>query len=103
MPDVSMVRFAAFGNRNADPKTTLPNVILRNEDYGRIARLLSDGTPVTLEFDIRNRVFPEGTTSYNTVGEITGSDKKDEVIMLGGHLDSWHAATALRITPSAAR
>ncbi|HKG78700.1 MAG TPA: M20/M25/M40 family metallo-hydrolase, partial [Pyrinomonadaceae bacterium] len=40
-----------------------------------------------------NRVYPEGATSYNTVGEIHGSDKADEVIMLGGHLDSWHAAT----------
>ena len=50
--------------------------------------------PVTLEFDIRNRVIPEGTTSYNVVGEIfVGSEKPDEVIMLGGHLDSWHSAT----------
>jgi len=36
---------------------------------------------------------PDGVTSYNVVGEIWGSDKKDEVIMLGGHLDSWHSAT----------
>ncbi len=83
----------AFGNRNADPKATLPTVILRNEDFGRIARLLKAGTPVTLEFDIRNRFFPEGVTSYNVVAEIPGTDKKDEVVMLGGHLDSWHAAT----------
>ncbi len=83
----------AFGNRNADPKVTLPTVILRNEDFGRIARLLKGDTPVTLEFDIRNRFFPEGVTSYNVVAEIPGSDKKDEVVMLGGHLDSWHAAT----------
>lgn len=83
----------AFGNRNADPKTTLPTVVMRNEDYGRITRLLAGGTPVTLEFDIRNRYFPEGTTSYNVVAEIPGTDKRDEVVMLGGHLDSWHAAT----------
>jgi carboxypeptidase Q len=83
----------AFGNRNADPKTTLPTVVMRNEDFGRITRLLAGGNAVTLEFDIRNRYFPEGTTSYNVVAEIPGSDKKDEVVMLGGHLDSWHAAT----------
>ncbi|MDQ3372827.1 MAG: M20/M25/M40 family metallo-hydrolase, partial [Acidobacteriota bacterium] len=71
----------------------VPTVVMRNEDYGRIWRLLNDGTPVSLEFDIRNRTIPEGTTSYNTIGEIVGTDKKDEVIMLGGHLDSWHAAT----------
>ena len=55
--------------------------------------LMADGTAVSLEFDIRNRTIPEGATSYNVIGEITGTDKKDEVIMLGGHLDSWHAAT----------
>jgi hypothetical protein len=83
----------AFNHRAFDITKTVPTVVLRNEDFGRIARILADGTPVSLEFDIRNKMFPEGATSYNVVGEITGSDKKDEVIMLGGHLDSWHSAT----------
>ena len=83
----------AFGNEKTDPKTILPTVILRNEDFGRVTRMLNDGTAVTLEFDIRNRFFPEGATSYNVVAEIPGTDKKDEVVMLGGHLDSWHSAT----------
>jgi len=83
----------AFNNRSFDVAKVVPTVVMRNEDYGRIWRLLSDNTPVSLEFDIRNRTIPEGTTSYNTIGEIVGTDKKDEVIMLGGHLDSWHAAT----------
>jgi len=46
-----------------------------------------------LEFNIVNRIYPDGKTSYNTVAEIPGTDKADEMIMLGGHLDSWHAAT----------
>jgi Zn-dependent M28 family amino/carboxypeptidase len=71
----------------------LPTIVLRNEDYGRIARIVADGSPVELEFKIVNRLYPEGKTSYNTVAEIPGSDKKDEIIMLGGHLDSWHSAT----------
>ena len=83
----------AFNNRTFDVSKVVPTVVMRNEDFGRISRLLNDGTSVSLEFDIRNRTIPEGTTSYNTIGEITGTDKKDEVIMLGGHLDSWHAAT----------
>jgi len=83
----------AFNHRAYDITKTVPTVILRNEDFGRITRILADGTPVSLEFDIQNKLFPEGATSYNVVGEITGSDKKDEVIMLGGHLDSWHSAT----------
>ncbi len=83
----------AFNHRAFDITKTVPTIVLRNEDFGRITRILADNTPVSLEFDIRNKLYPEGKTSYNVVGEITGTDKKDEVIMLGGHLDSWHSAT----------
>ena len=83
----------AFQNRTYDVAKAVPTVVLRNEDYGRIARILADGTPVVLEFNVVNHTYPEGKTSYNTIAEIPGTDKKDEVIMLGGHLDSWHSAT----------
>ncbi len=83
----------AFNNRTFDVDRVLPTVVMSNEDFGRITRILADGTDVKLEFNIVNHVYPEGTTSYNTVAEIPGTDKADEVIMLGGHLDSWHAAT----------
>jgi hypothetical protein len=83
----------AFQNRTYDVTKAVPTVVLRNEDYGRISRIMADGSPVRLEFNIVNRLYPEGKTSYNTIAEILGSDKKDEVIMLGGHLDSWHSAT----------
>jgi carboxypeptidase Q len=86
-------RVRAFHNRNYDPSKFPPTVMLSNEDYGRITRVLADATPVELEFNIVNRIYPEGKTSYNAIAEIAGSDKKDEVIMLGGHLDSWHSAT----------
>jgi hypothetical protein len=82
----------AFSN-GYDPTKVVPTVVLRNEDFGRIVRLMNDGSKVELEFDIRNQIYPEGKTAYNTIGEIAGSDKADEVIMLGGHLDSWHSAT----------
>ena len=82
----------AFSN-GYDPTMVVPTVVMRNEDFGRIVRLMKNGSKVELEFDIRNQIYPEGKTAYNTIGEITGSDKADEVIMLGGHLDSWHAAT----------
>src|SRR5881394_2024461 len=86
-------RIRAFNNRTYDIAKALPTVVMSNEDYGRITRILADGTDVTLEFNIVNRIYPEGKTSYNTVAEIPGTDKADEVIMLGGHLDSWHSAT----------
>ncbi len=86
-------RIRAFNNRTFDPAKAIPTAVISNEDYGRISRILADGTPVEIEINIVNRLYPEGKTSYNAIGEIAGTDKKDEVIMLGGHLDSWHAAT----------
>lgn len=83
----------AFNNNTFDVNKVIPTVVMSNEDFGRITRILNDGTQVELEFNIVNRIYPEGRTSYNTIGEIRGTDKADEVIMLGGHLDSWHAAT----------
>jgi hypothetical protein len=83
----------AFNNRTFNVGAVVPTVVMSNEDYGRITRILADKTQVILEFDIVNHIYPEGKTSYNTIAEITGSNKADEVIMLGGHLDSWHAAT----------
>ncbi len=83
----------AFSNNTYDPTKVIPTVVMRNEDFGRIVRLVKGGSNVRLEFDIRNQNYPEGATAYNTVAEIVGTDKADEVIMLGGHLDAWHSAT----------
>ncbi|MEQ1909487.1 MAG: M20/M25/M40 family metallo-hydrolase [Vicinamibacterales bacterium] len=83
----------AFNNRTFDVAKAVPTVVMRNEDFGRIFRILGDGTPVEVELNIVNRTIPEGATVYNVVAEIPGSDKAREVVMLGGHLDSWHSAT----------
>ena len=84
---------AAFSNTTYDLTKAVPTVILRNEDYGRIARLVADGRAVEVELSIRNEVYPDGHTAFNAIAEWPGTDKKDEVVMIGGHLDSWHAAT----------
>jgi carboxypeptidase Q len=83
----------AFANRTYDVEQALPTVVLRTEDYNRIARLLEHGTEVELEFDIRNNSYPERTTEYNYTAEIVGSEFPEEVILIGGHIDSWHAGT----------
>jgi len=80
-------------NRTYDPAKAVPTVEMRNEDYGRISRLLADALPVELEFDIVNRSYPDGRTAYNVIAEIPGGDRRQEIVMLGGHLDSWHGAT----------
>jgi hypothetical protein len=85
-------QIVAFNNSTYDVLKAVPTVVMRNEDYGRIARILADGTPVELEATIVNKSYPAGP-SYNTVAEIAGSDKAAEVVMAGGHLDSWQSAT----------
>jgi carboxypeptidase Q len=89
--DHGIIRVAQ--HRGYDSSKTIPGVMLRNDDYGRIERLLADGEDVRLEFNIINHDYPEGKTTYNVIGEIPGSDKADEIVMLGGHLDSWQSAT----------
>jgi Iap family predicted aminopeptidase len=70
----------------ADP---LPALQLSREQYGQIYRDLKRGTPVRLEVNIQNRWLTTDSLAYNTLGEIPGSDLKDQVVMLGAHLDSW--------------
>lgn len=80
-------------NSTYDWTRAVPTLVMRNEDYGRISRIMDDGTPVTLRINIQNKEYPEGTKVYNAIGEIPGTDKAAEVVMLGGHYDSWHDAT----------
>jgi hypothetical protein len=80
------------GNRTADPATMLPTITVAAEHYGRVVRQLEKKVPVTLEADIRNTYHPN-PTMFNVVGEIRGTDKADELVMLGAHFDSWHAST----------
>jgi carboxypeptidase Q len=80
-------------NGTYDWTRAVPTLVMRNEDYGRISRIIDDGAAVTLRINIQNKEYPEGATAYNALGEIPGTDKKDEIVMLGGHYDSWHDAT----------
>lgn len=74
---------------------SLPEMVLSAEDFLRIRRLLQTSGKVTLELDIRCQWYTNDLKGYNVVAEIPGTDKdlKDQVVMLGGHLDSWHSAT----------
>ena len=83
----------AFANYTFDPERSLPSVIMRTEDYQRIARLLANDVAVELEIDIRNEIYPDRTTEYNYTIDIPGTDLAHEVVYIGGHIDSWHAAT----------
>lgn len=83
----------AFNNRTWDISQAVPTVVMRAEDYGRLWRRMDSGAPVRLELDIRNRLHPASTQGFNVVAEIPGTEKPEEVLLLGAHLDSWHTAT----------
>lgn len=70
-----------------------PAIIMRTDDYNRLWRIIDGGLTARVEVHMENTYYPDGKTSYVTVGEIPGSDKADEVVMMGGHLDSWTSAT----------
>jgi carboxypeptidase Q len=80
---------------NENPNSpNLPSLVMGNEDYGRIYRTATiDHIPVVLRLNIHNEFYPSGRTVYNVVGELPGTDKADEVVMAGGHFDSWNPAT----------
>lgn len=80
------------GDRSAEPGAGLPRITIAAEQYGRLARLVMKKIPVTIEADIKNTYHPN-PPMFNVVGEIRGTDKADEIVMLGAHFDSWHAST----------
>jgi carboxypeptidase Q len=78
-----------------DAKPASPELEVSAEDYLHMLRLLRAGHPVELEADIKTSFFAEDPQGYNVIAEIPGTDRKlkDEVVIIGGHYDSWHAAT----------
>jgi carboxypeptidase Q len=85
---------SAFGTPR-DPKAPPQpaQVMLAVEHYGRILRTLEKRIPVTLQMDIDNRFYDDNLNAFNVLADIPGTDKADEVVMLGAHFDSWHSGT----------
>jgi hypothetical protein len=80
------------GWRPTDPP--VPAMIsLAAEHYGILSRNLANGIPVALEANIENKFYDDDPNSFNIIGEIPGTDKADEVVMIGAHFDSWHTGT----------
>jgi hypothetical protein len=93
--DDGTVFSGASGSRDASNPTKVPGLIFSTEHYGRIARMVEKGVPVTVELDVKNTFYDDNPSSFNIVAEIPGTDPKlkDEVVMLGAHFDSWHTGT----------
>ncbi len=73
--------------------TNLPQVSITAENYNRIARLLEHNVSVKLAFNIKTQFDTSNTDSFNVIAEIPGSTKPNELVMVGGHFDSWHYGT----------
>jgi carboxypeptidase Q len=83
------------GNRSYAPGEDpgVPGLVMAAEHYNRVARLLEHGTEVDLEISVTARFHEDDTKANNVIAEIPGTDRKDEIVMAGAHLDSWHAGT----------
>ncbi|MGA2213748.1 MAG: M20/M25/M40 family metallo-hydrolase [Bryobacteraceae bacterium] len=91
--DAGVVFGQAGGSRDPKDPVPPPMVVVTPEHYNRVVRLLDHDIPVKLEFEIQAQFFDSPTDSFNVIGEIPGGRKKDELVMLGAHLDSWHGGT----------
>jgi carboxypeptidase Q len=76
-----------------DAPGTPPQIALAIEDYNRLVRMIGQGEKVKLAVDLQVQFHADDQMAYNTIAEIPGGDLKDEIVMLGAHLDSWHSGT----------
>jgi len=93
--DYGTVKVDAYSGNGKDHITPgqSPRVIMAVEQYNRICRIMDLKVPVTLEIEVRNTIYDKDLQGYNVVAEIPGTDKNGELVMLGGHLDSWTGGT----------
>lgn len=91
-PDGGTVMGQAAGSQNPTEEPPPPSVVITNEHYNRIARLLAHNIPVTLEFDIAAQ-FTDPGDSFNITAEIPGTNPDAGLVMLDGHFDSWTGGT----------
>ena len=82
------------GNR-ATPSDAVPSIVVAGEQYNVLDRLAVEGRPPSLRVELRTRYFEEDRNSYNVIAEIPGQDPslRDQVVLIGAHLDSWHTAS----------
>lgn len=71
----------------------IPQAAIAAEHYNRLVRILEKGSPVELEVEIKAKFYDQDLMGHNVIAEIPGTDLKDEIVMVGGHFDSWHAGT----------
>ena len=89
----SLLFAEAAGPYDAKDTLAVPTFVVTQEQYNRIARLIDRKVPVKVRVELEAEISKDNQDAYNIVGELPGAAKKDEVIMIGGHFDSWHTGT----------
>lgn len=74
-------------------KPVVPQIVLAGDQYNRLVRMIKAGEKLRIRTSLVAQFTKDAEMGYNTIAEIPGSDKADEVVVIGGHLDSWHAGT----------
>ena len=70
-----------------------PQITVASEDYNRMVRMIQQGEKLKMAVDLQVRYHNDDPMAYNTIAEIPGTDLKDEIVMIGAHMDSWHSGT----------
>lgn len=91
--DYGTVFAASGGSRELKDPLPPPTIALATEHYNRLVRLLEKKIPVKLEIEVRAAIEEKEVDGFNVVAELPGGRKKDELVMIGAHLDSWHGGT----------
>ncbi|HEV7424859.1 MAG TPA: M20/M25/M40 family metallo-hydrolase [Thermoanaerobaculia bacterium] len=91
--DYGTFHVQAAGSQRDGESYPVPSIVMSTEHYNRLARLVDQKKDVTLEVNVKTKYYDDDKNAYNTIAEIPGTDKKGEIVMLGGHLDSWHGGT----------
>ncbi len=104
LEDASVPREAKFSNPleiflpkinpwDAEPRANMPQVTISIEQSNRLIRMIQAGEKPQARINIEAQFHADDLMAYNTIAEIPGTDKKDEVVMIGAHMDSWHSGT----------
>lgn len=93
---LAMIRSLFFSGAQPYDKnapTVVPQVVLAVEQYNRLVRMIQAGEKLQMKVALATQFFDADLNGYNTIAEIPGTDKADEIVMVGAHMDSWHSGT----------
>lgn len=89
------LRVTGHVSYTTEPRHRVPALVISRSEFNQMARAIQAGQPVNLEVSVQTRFLQQDSLGYNVIAEVRGADRRlrDQVVMLGGHFDSWHVGT----------